>query len=307
MTMRRNSIRIFTLVCLGACGGGADHGGELEQLVREGKLDEVLAKTQAYVDAGEESAAIYFARGWAELQRNADPAAKTAFSECMLLDDSYAPRIAQLWREAAVADAADTTRWYRRGERRMLQAYLHDRSTDLAPYADNVANLLFKEEKRFADALDVYRVLRRDTSFNFNKRKEWEFRYGRCFQMTGQIDSALTIYDGYLRKFPKDGTFDNYAAFFWMHEHKTQAEAALAENDLDAALRWALAGPREDYHVKVQGELRLLTAQIREARGEHELALADYEAIVAASESYEGEVVQSARERIEAIRSMGLR
>ena len=305
--MRRRTIWLLAGAILCACGGAADHSREFEQLMAEGKVDEILAKAQSYVDAGEESAALYYACGWAQLERDADPDAKTAFAECMLLDESYAPRIALLWRDAAVADAADTTRWYRRGERRMLQAYLHDRSVDLKPYEDNVANLLFKEERRFGDALELYRKLRRDTTMNFNKRKEWEFRFGRCYQLTGQIDSALTIFDGYFEKFPKDGGYDNYSAFFWMQVHREQAQEALARNDLDAALRWIQAAPREDYHMKTQQELRLLSGQIREARGEHQLALADYQAIVDEGERFGSEVLQSAKERIDAIHAMGIR
>jgi hypothetical protein len=115
----------------------------------------------------------------------------------------------------------------------------------------------------------------------------------------------MTIYDRYLKIFPKDGTFDSYAAFFWMQEHKQQAEEALIRSDLEAALRWAQAGPRGDYHVKLQGELRLLTGRIREARRENAEAVAEYEAIVKNGAAYESEVVASAKERLGAIRALG--
>ena len=69
------------LLLLLACGGGSvDRAAEFEALIEQNEVEEVLARAQLYLDEGEETGPVYFARGWAELQQDADRPARASCS-----------------------------------------------------------------------------------------------------------------------------------------------------------------------------------------------------------------------------------
>ena len=60
------------------------------------------------------------------------------------------------------------------------------------------------------------------------------------------------------------------------------------------------------WHMDLQQQSRLTAGQIHEARNEPEKALAYYQAILEDGSSFGGEVVQDAKDRIDALRSLGV-
>jgi len=296
---------IGALLLLLACGGkSVDRAQELDALIEQNEVDEVLARVQLYMDQGEETGTLYFARGWAELQQDADKPARASFAEAVRLAPEYSKRIAELWREKALVD--HEAKWYDRAGKRMREAFRYDHDIALEPEMDSVADQLYRYEKDFASALLVFERLREKTSANFNKRMEWEFRYGHCLEELGRIDDALAAYSAYLDKFPEDTGYTAYVTWRWMMVHKEQAEEALERGDLDAASQWIVKAPLADWHMDLQQEIRLVAGKIHEARGEYEEALSSYEQILADGATFGGQVVADAKDRIDAIHALGV-
>lgn len=293
------------LLLLLACGGGSvDRAAEFEALIEQNEVEEVLARAQLYLDEGEETGPVYFARGWAELQQDADRPARASFSEAVRLTPELSPRIAQLWRGKALAD--HEAKWYDRAGQRMREAFRYDQDIALEPEMDSVADQLYRYEKDFASALLVFERLRLKSDANFNKRMEWSFRYGHCLEELGRIDEAIAVYRAYLEEFPEDKGYTAYVTWRWMTVHKEQAEQALDRGDVDGAAKWIADAPLADWHMELLQEIRLVAGRIHEARGEYEEALASYERILADGATFGGQVVADAKDRIDAIHALGV-
>lgn len=296
----------LSALLLAACGGGAtvDRAAEFEELMAQGAVDEIRARVSLYMEQGEESGDLYFARGWAELQEDADLPARASFAEAVLMSPQLSGSIAELWRTKALED--HERKWYDRATKRMREAFRYDDQIALEPVMDSVADLLYRYEKEFDLAMQVFERLREKTAANFDKRMEWEFRYGHCLEEIGEIEAALAVYKGYLEKFPEDRGPTSYVTWRWMMVHKEQAEAALERGDLNGALSWIVEAPLEDWHLDLQQQIRLVAGKIHEERGEHELALRSYEQILADGDSFGGQVVKDAKDRIDAIHALGV-
>ncbi|HEX9640624.1 MAG TPA: hypothetical protein VGB13_04850 [Candidatus Krumholzibacteria bacterium] len=304
---RERSLFLFGLAgLLVACGGGGsvDRREELQGLLDAEQYGEILARTELYLDADEEDAFIYFARGVALVRgQNADVPAKTALAEAALRDSTLLPSIAQEWRVAALADAE--AGWKERAARRMREGFRYDQGIVLHPVADRVGDLLYRYEERWEDALVVYSRLVREGEAGMEKRQEWQFRYGHCLERVGDIEGGLATYEEFFKLWPEDSIFQRYAKWRYLLAHIELAKAALAEKRLDDALERISLSFEGEWDGDLQQRARLVAGSIYEARLEYELALQSYEKILQEA-GHQGEWIAEAKNRIDALNAQGV-
>jgi hypothetical protein len=80
-----------------------------------------------------------------------------------------------------------------------------------------------------------------------------------------------------------------------------QAKALHEAGDADGALELLALCRMTDWHLAQQQRSEFLAGQIREEQGEYALARQHYEIILRHAERVESEVVEPARERLEAL------
>jgi len=295
-----------SLALLSACGKSApDRSAELEQLLASESYEEILARTELYLDEGDESPLVFFTRGAALINgQNADVPAKRAFADAIALDATLDSRIATVWRAAAIADAE--AGWHDRAARRMREAFRHDNDIDLAPLAGAVGDLLYRHEEDFEKAYLVYSRLVLKDDAPERDQQLWTFRYGHCLDRLGDIDGALAVYNGYFSKWPDEQQIMRYVSWRYQFIHIDQAELALREARWDDALELAQGAFIEDWNMELQQRARVLAGRAHEGLTEYEQALDFYNQVVEDGESFGAEPLEQARERIDALAKLGI-
>lgn len=292
---------------LAACGGAdsVDRREELQALLDAGDHQEVLARVELYREQGESSPSLDYAQGLALLLGDdADKVAKGYLMDAVAADSSLAGPIADAYHAAAVEDHEE--HWYKRAKFRMREAFRYNKDLPMEPVADPVADLLYREEKEYADAYLIYRKLVRKTEPRPSKKREWRFRYGHCLERMGFVEDAMTVYRGYREEWPDDMHFMRFVMWRYMQILHEWAKEAMEAGNLDTAMQHLDESFVEGWHIDLQQEGRYLAGQIEERRQDLAAAASWYRKVDEDGDQFGGEVVRLARTRLEELRNMGV-
>jgi tetratricopeptide (TPR) repeat protein len=296
---------VATLLLLVACSRSSpDRMAELQQLLDDEQYEEVLSRVQLDRKAGESGPWLDYAAGVAHLHQNADQLAATEMGRAVGADSTLAPKVAVVYQTLALKDADE--KWYGRAQRRMREAFRYDPGIVMEPLADSVADYLYRNEKNYRDAFEVYRHLAFKETTNERKLKEWTFRYGHCLERLGFPDDALATYRDYLKRWPNDRLFMAYVQWRYQQLLQTKAREAMDGGDLDGAMSLVEESLAPEWHMELHQQGRYLAGQISERRGDLVEALRWYGKIVEDGEQFGGEVLENAKERIDAIHAQGI-
>lgn len=300
----RGAWMLGIVIGLGACSSPPpDRSTELDELLAAEAYDEVLARVELYREEGEAGPWLDYASGMAHLYLDADKLAAQEFADAVAVDSTLAPTVAAHYQKLALEDA--DAEWYGRAQRRMREAYRYDPGITMEPLADSVADYLYRNEKNYEDAFHVYRYLAFKDTENERKLKEWTFRYGHCLEMLGFADDALTTYRDYLKRWPTDNLFMSYVQWRYQQSLHEKARKAMDAGELDRAMDLLAESLAPEWHMELHQQGRYLAGQIEERRGNLGEALDWYGKIVEDGERFGGEVLQNAKERIDAIHAQG--
>ena len=302
---RLMALAIFAGILIGCGGSDVDRSAEFEELLSAENYTEILSRAEVYEAAGEVSPVLDYARGVALLLgQDADLPARRSFNFAVEQDSSLAPRVARLWQAAAIAD--HSAGWYERAKSRMHEGFLNDHDIQLEPVADGVADILFRTDKNWQSALEVYSHLKQKKGVNQSMFRRWHFRYGYCLERLGDIDGAIAAYQDFRERWPADR--NDLKSVTWRLEWvlMERADAAIAAGDSDEAMKNIEEVLSIGWHLDMQQRARLAAGAALELRDDLEGALEYYEMIVADGDESGGEVLKDAKNHLDRIHNLGI-
>lgn len=295
---------IGAMVVFAGCSSVASHRETLEPLIEAGNWDEIRARVELLRQEGERSAWIDLSEGLALLYQNADKAAEPLFATAVAADSSLAPLVAE--HLATLARQDHEQGWQERGRRRMADALRLQPSIDPGDQIDTVADYFFRQARDFEHAYPLYRRLYRERPEPASRHREWVYRYGYCLQILGFEDTAMAVYEEFIGTWPQDRGIMRFVQWRRMNLLIEQAEglrgAAQPARALDVLTQCIDSG----WHVDLQQRARYLAGEIEEDRDDLHAARAWYEQVVATGGSAGGQLVESARARLDALGALGV-
>jgi tetratricopeptide (TPR) repeat protein len=283
---------------LAGCGGGADRDAVFA-LVEAGSYEDARARALELRQSGVTEPWLDHAEGLACLHTGEELLARERLRAAAAADPSLAEPIAVVWFEAAHEDFEAGFR--DRARERMAEAVLLNPSTDPGPMLPAVADFMYRFLKDYDAAFPLYERLYQERPAPRTRHTEWAFRWGHLNEKRGDLDKAREIYEEFIAKWPDDMKQGRFVHLRYMRVLMEQAKALHEVGDADGALELLALCRMADWHLAQQQRAEFMAGQIREEQGEYALARQHYEIILRHAERVESEVVDPARERLEAL------
>jgi tetratricopeptide (TPR) repeat protein len=283
---------------LAGCGGGADRDA-LFALVESGSYEDARARALELRQSGVTDPWLDHAEGLACLHTGDEQLARERLRDAAAADPSLAVPIAVVWFEAAHEDFEAGFR--DRARERMAEAVLLDPSTDPGPMLPAVADFMYRFLKNYDAAFPLYQRLYLERPAPVTRHTEWVYRWGHLNERRGDLDTATGIYEEFIAEWPDDMKQGRFVHWRYMNVLMEQAKARRAAGDPDGAIELLARCRLADWHLDQQERAEFLAGQIREEQGDYALARQHYEIILRHAERVESEVVEPARERLEAL------
>lgn len=297
MRFRRGVKRPVLILALALCVGmSCGQESILDKAEREyeaGKYREtVFILRHHFKKGGERTPEALFLAGRAWLKTGSEAEAQGAFDECRKMDASFASRIANFYREEAIASIKSGDE--PRGKRLMLSAIGFQAGLEFGPY-DVIAGELYLERREFDTAI---RYLERYLAKFPNEPRAAQamIDLAAAFERRGDTGRAIEIYRRFQEVYPGSRLASNA---LWELESLLLREAETMNRDGAASAAESilvdLAPTASSPLVRERGNF--LLGELCEKRGDAAGAMRYYREVVNTGSS--GRLIEKAKERIE--------
>jgi len=290
---------VGTCVVLAACGSDDSARKELMALVDAGEYGQVRAEAERLRQSGVLEPWLDYADGLAALHEGDEEDARRLLESVVQRDRELAAPIAKAWADAARVD--HEAGWRERATVRMTEAVLADPSVDLDPMLPAVASYLYRVRKDYDAAWPLFERLVTTRPEPASRVPEWVYRWGHLHELRGDLDGARQIYESFIAEFPADKDTGRFVHWRYCDVLIEQARQARESGDQQKAIDLLGLVLEDGWHVDQQQRAEFVFGQILEAQGRPDLARPHYDRVVQFGEIIETEVVDDARQRLEAL------
>lgn len=293
------AIGVGLCLALAACGSNDSMRKELMALVEAGEWGQVRAEAERLRQTGVLEPWLDYADGLAALHEGDEEDARRLLESVVERDPQFAAPIAKAWADAARVDYE--AGWRERATVRMTEAVLADPSTDPDPMLPAVASYLYRVRKDYDAAWPLFERLVTTRPEPASRVPEWVYRWGHLHELRGDLPGARKIYESFIDEFPGDKDTGRFVHWRYCDVLIEQARQARESGDPQKALELLGLVIEDGWHVDQQQRAEFMLGQILETQGRPDLARPHYDRVVQFGEIVETEVVDDARQRLEAL------